>query len=153
MSNIMICLDDYEEPELDEDYLGEIGVIPHTFERAKVTPHAADHILQALEFDGAEIVKDELNGTSIKITPMLRERYFRHYFDEYKRWAELAAKMDFEDFSTYHGKIKFGDAERWFDRPNDVYIWYAGWYSTLSEFLRQAGNGDTFYIGTVFTLS
>lgn len=153
MSYIMICLDDYEEPELDEGYLGEIGFIPHTFELAKVTPHAADHILQALEFDGAEVVKDELNGTSIKITPMLREHYFRHYFDEYKRWAELAAGMDFEDFSTHRGEMKFGDAKRRFNHPNDVYIWYAGWYSTLTEFLRGAGNGDTFYIGTVFTLS
>lgn len=28
MSYVMICLDDYEEPELDESYLGEIGFIP-----------------------------------------------------------------------------------------------------------------------------
>lgn len=151
MSYILIQLDEDPGCEISELELRESGFIPAKFESAVKDPNAANHVLQALEWDGADIKKDD-DGIRITITPMLRERYFRHWWDEFQRWMERASKMDFKDFSTYHGEMKFNDAERWFKRPNNIYVWYAGWYSTLTEFLRGALDNETFYIGTVFEL-
>lgn len=151
MACVLIHLDDCPGCEVSESELRESGFLPAIFETATKDPGAADHILQAMIMDGAEIEQGDY-GIRITVTPMLRERYFRHYWDEFQRWMERASKMDFKDFSTYHGEMKFNDAERYFMRPNNIYIWYAGWYSTLTDFLREVTDNETYYFGTAFTL-
>ena len=151
MSYVLIQLDEDPNASVSTEELYLSGFLPAIFETAQEDRGAANHVLQALEMDGAKIYNLE-EGTRITFTETCRERYFRHYWYEFQRWMEQASKMDFADFKTWHGEIKFNDAERHFRHPNDIYVWYAGWYASLTEFMREIKDGESFYVGTAFTL-
>lgn len=109
-------------------------------------------VINAFDWTGATIGEDEEHNRTVQFGKVFRDRYFRQYYDEFKRWIERAAKMDFDDYKSFHGNMKFGDAERWFKRPNEIHIWYSGWYSTLTEFLRNVEDDEVFYFGNAFDI-
>ena len=103
-------------------------------------------VLNSMELDGAEISEDKDGNQTVGITDVFRKRYFRHYYDEFHKWIQRASGITFEEYMSYHGEMKFSDAERWFKKPNDIYVWYWGWYSTLTEFLRNVENDEQYYV-------
>lgn len=108
-------------------------------------------VLNALDWDGAEIGEEDGTRT-VKFNKTFRERYFRHYWNEFQRWIKRAAEMDFEDYITHNGRMKFEDAEHWFKYPNGIYVWYSGYYCMLTEFLRNVSDDEKFYVVQAFDI-
>lgn len=152
MSNRLIILDD-EPNKIPVSELRNCGFIPTITDYVTENNGIAKWIAGVFEQEGAEVTTYSDGTTMVTFTKVYLERYFRRYFDEWKRAADRFAAMDFEDFKTYRGAMKFEDTEKYFSKPNDIYVWNCGWYSTLSDFLRNVKDGETFYIGNSFYIS
>lgn len=148
----LIVLEEEPECTIDKSDIWNSGLADRS-DRIVESDSVIPWLMNALELDGAESVEDGDGNQMVMFTKTFRDRYFNHYWDEFHRWIEKAAQMDFDDFKSWRGSMKFDDAERWFNKPNDIYVWYAGWYATLTDFLRNIKDDETFYFGNAFEIS
>lgn len=148
----LIVLEEEPECTIDKSDIWNSGLADRS-DRIVESKSVIPWLINALELDGAELEEDVERHQIVRFTKTFMDRYFHHYWNEFHRWIGRAAEMDFEDFKSYRGSIRFDDAERWFRKPNDIYVWNCGWYATLTDFLRNVKDDESFYFGNAFEIS
>lgn len=99
---------------------------------------------------GIEVTR---NGKTVKLTIVSREEYFEKSFEEFKEGLQKLSEYTMADFIDSKNWLDFWKLKDSYDNEHGFYVddndEYFG-ITTFDNFMRNAEDGDVYYIGNVF---